>query len=401
MWTAVVLTSAIAGCQVRGLIGSNESAADGETAESGTARDPALSGTGGNESDDSVGTGGASGSGGHGSSPTHGEVDESSSGGELRFDVPPRDDPGVCAPPTFPSCDDGPADALGWHQVLGLCHADDDATYAQATLPGAVGMVRGRVGGELSPFSPREGDRMLVLSTGDASEFEMSVDQLRARHPLKCRDPLLCPSSNLGGPRREGLPDPIDWRPVHEHGDCSDEPGLVGSGDCSNSLVGPWTGGDGAFDYSELRMRAQVPRFTDALAFDFAFFSSEYPVYTEGEHATPYNDMFIAWLESEAWTGNVSFDDGLRPITAQSVFMDYRSASESCPHCTAPELTGFSMERHGGTKWLNTKAPVVPGETLELVFAIFDLSDSSLDSVVLLDGFEWSCSSSRPVTTEG
>ena len=197
------------------------------------------------------------------------------------------------------------------------------------------------------------------------------------------------------------LPSPLDWRPVHAHRDCTHDPTLVGSGDCSNSLADPWQSGDGAFDYGELRMVAEVPRFTDAISFDFAFFSSEYPLYTEGELATPFNDMFVAWLESEAWTGNISFDDAMQPITAQSVLMDYRSPSESCPECSAPELEGFSMEHHGGTRWLNTKAPVIPGETIELVFSIFDLSDSSLDSVVLLDGFEWSCSSSRPITTEG
>ena len=197
------------------------------------------------------------------------------------------------------------------------------------------------------------------------------------------------------------LPSPLDWRPVHAHRDCTHDPTLVGSGDCSNSLADPWQSGDGAFDYGELRMVAEVPRFTDAISFDFAFFSSEYPLYTEGELATPFNDMFVAWLESEAWTGNISFDDAMQPITAQSVLMDYRSPCASCPECSAPELEGFSMEHHGGTRWLNTKAPVIPGETIELVFSIFDLSDSSLDSVVLLDGFEWSCSSSRPITTEG
>jgi len=387
-----------AGCQVRGLVGSNESAADGESSAAGgggsgeTGADTRTTNSGG-------GTGGSSA--GAGSGLTAGQDDGSSSGdAQSRLDLPEGENSETCAPPTFASCDAGEPSDLRWQHVIGLCGQDQKAEFEKTTRDGALAIVKGRIGGPKSPFSPREGERMLVLSTGDASELAMTPDQLRARHPLDCEDPTYCPSTDLGGSRIETLPKPLDWEPVHAYRDCADEPHLVGQGDCSNSLQEPWQSGDGAFDYGELRMEAEVPRFTDAIEFDFAFFSSEYPLYTDGG-AMPFNDMFVAWLESEAWTGNVSFDDSLRPITAQSVFMDYRSASDSCPDCYAPELEGFSMEHHGGTRWLTTKAPVVPGETIELVFAIFDLSDPSLDSMVLLDGFKWSCSGSRPITTEG
>lgn len=396
---ALVLT----GCQVRGLVGSNESADSGPSAESvsgGADSSPSDGGSVGVSA--SGGTGGDGASGGTTSRDSEDSGDASSSGHEdARFDVSPGDTSMACAPPKFPPCDGGAEHKLEWQHVLGLCDEDAKASYHEATLPKSVALIKGRVGGPHSPYSPREGQRMLVLSTGDASELSMTTDEIRAKHPLECEDPLGCPSTDLGGARRNKLPDPMTWRPVHTSRDCSDDPGLIGEGDCSNSLAEPWQSGDGAYDYGELRMVAEVPRFTDALAFHFAFFSSEYPLYTEGEDAAPFNDMFVAWLESEAWTGNVSFDDALQPITAQSVFMDYRSPSEDCPDCAAPELDGFAMEHHAGTKWLTTKAPVVPGETIELVFSIFDLSDSSFDSMVLLDGFEWSCSSSRPITTEG
>ena len=35
--------------------------------------------------------------------------------------------------------------------------------------------------------------------------------------------------------------------------------------------------------------------------------------------------------------------------------------------------------------------PVTPGEHITVVFAIFDLSDSILDSYVFIDNFEWGC----------
>lgn len=399
--TALCCAALLSGCQVRGLVGSNESADD-------TADDAAVSaGMGGSgegletaASNSGGGTGGesASGSGGTGVAS---DGDASSSGNpHARLDVGPGDDSDVCAPPSFPACDDGDGHGLRWQRALGLCDGDSDAAFSQSTRPGALSIVKGRLGGPKSPFSPREGKRMVVLSTGNASDLMLSPEGLRSKHPIECEDPLFCPNSDLGGGRRGVLPAPMTWRPVAGNGDCTDNPSLVGEGDCSNSLANPWLGGDGAYDYGELRMRAEVPRFTDALQFDFAFFSSEYPVFTEDADVA-YNDMFVAWLESEAWTGNVSFDDSMQPITVHSVFMDYRSASDSCPDCAAPELEGFAMEHHAGTKWLTTKAPVVPGETIELVFAIFDLTDATFDSAVLLDGFEWSCSSTRPITTEG
>jgi hypothetical protein len=111
--------------------------------------------------------------------------------------------------------------------------------------------------------------------------------------------------------------------------------------------------------------------------------------------------MYVAWLESEAWTGNISFDEDGSPITVHSVFLDYRTASAQCPTCQAPELAGFSMQEHAGTKWLTTRAPVEPSEQIEVVFAIFDLTDNMFDSVVLLDGFRWSCADGPPVTWAG
>ena len=58
---------------------------------------------------------------------------------------------------------------------------------------------------------------------------------------------------------------------------------------------------------------------------------------------------------------------------------------------TRPEFDGTCMKRHGATKWLSTVAPVQEQEEITLVFAIFDLSDSRLDSFVLVDNFRWLC----------
>ena len=59
------------------------------------------------------------------------------------------------------------------------------------------------------------------------------------------------------------------------------------------------------------------------------------------------------------------------------------------------------MEGHAGTKWLTTTAPVTPGETIEVVLAVFDLSDGVLDTVVLVDNFLWTCEGGPPITIPG
>ncbi|HLT39947.1 MAG TPA: hypothetical protein VK034_26885, partial [Enhygromyxa sp.] len=96
------------------------------------------------------------------------------------------------------------------------------------------------------------------------------------------------------------------------------------------------------------------------------------------------------------WTGNVSYDEQHRPVSLNSSFLEYRDGNANndpvCQNgCTAPELHGTCMQGHAGTAWLRTTAAVVPGETITVVFAVFDVGDSVLDSFVFLDNFRWGC----------
>jgi hypothetical protein len=43
----------------------------------------------------------------------------------------------------------------------------------------------------------------------------------------------------------------------------------------------------------------------------------------------------------------------------------------------------------GATAWLTTSAPVIPGESIWLDFHIWDTGDSALDSLVIMDDFQW------------
>jgi hypothetical protein len=96
--------------------------------------------------------------------------------------------------------------------------------------------------------------------------------------------------------------------------------------------------------------------------------------------------MFVAWLESGSWTGNVSFDELGNPISLNAAFLDFRDDEG-----TLPEFASTCMRKHAGTKWLSTTTQVTPGEEILLVFAIFDLADPILDSYVLIDNWRWGC----------
>jgi hypothetical protein len=171
-------------------------------------------------------------------------------------------------------------------------------------------------------------------------------------------------------------------------GDCTANPALVGTGDCSNTIEGQFSQGVSANDYVEMRFTVQVPPDVVSFSYDFAFSSTEYPWY----YGSEYNDMYIGWLESELWTGNVSFDAAGNPISLNAGFLEYTDNDA--------ELSGTCMRQHAATGWLTTTAGVTGGENITVVFAIFDLSDSILDSYAFIDNFEWGCVPTGGPSTE-
>src|SRR5690606_31741518 len=102
---------------------------------------------------------------------------------------------------------------------------------------------------------------------------------------------------------------------------CADNPDLIGMGDCSNTIESQLAGS--VNDYTELRITATVPNGVNSFSYDLAYFSFEYPDY----YLSVYNDMYIGWLESEVWTGNISFDEMGAPISLNAGFLDYRDAN--------------------------------------------------------------------------
>ncbi len=301
-------------------------------------------------------------------------------------------------------CDDAATTqgADSFAKAIGLCNTPRFTMVTAASFPfglPASRSVRAKFG---DGFLPRSGSKMIMLSTGEAKDLY--------------DDPAYHPQD--GFTFNTSTPHPLYAPP---------------------RCAAPATTPD-AKDMSELTLKLKVPQNAKSLSFNFSFFSAEYPEWV----CTEYNDRFLAILESSALdptklpatqckagaavpTCNISFDDKSQPVSINNGFFDICvSASGGSGTgaftnvCTKPtsllNKTGYEEMRvsqggsqfpnqvkmaGGATGWLNTKAPVKPGETITLRFLVLDEGDANLDSAVLIDNFKWETTSvAAPVTVD-
>jgi len=186
------------------------------------------------------------------------------------------------------------------------------------------------------------------------------------------------PGTNFG---QTGDP-PIDFLAAHG--------GSLPSGQSCN---GACPAGSGANDSVSINLRIRVPTNVDSFSYRFKFTSSEYPNYL----CSYYNDFHLALLDSGApgipADKNIALDAFGNPVSVNNVNFEVCSPTGcyTCPEGTA-ELAGTGFDDLNGaasTVWLEATAPVVPGEIITLRLMIFDASDGSDDSSVLLDDFQW------------
>ncbi len=187
------------------------------------------------------------------------------------------------------------------------------------------------------------------------------------------------------------------------------------------------------YDSAVLHLKLQAPKDAKGFSFDFRFFSREYPYYL----CSTYNDFFLTLLTDENGNplvhddGNISFDKEGNAVSVNNAFftackppacydtkaMGYTGGSacpgnfngctdDVCGKCDSyDELAAYyptpfagsgkstSMgNRGGGTAWLTTKAPIQGGQIFNLDFYIWDTGDDAYDSSVILDNFQWLCS---------
>lgn len=156
-------------------------------------------------------------------------------------------------------------------------------------------------------------------------------------------------------------------------------------------------------DDAALEVKLRAPKNANGYAFNFKFYSFEYPYYV----CTAYNDQFIALANPAPMGsigGNISFDTKKNPVSVNIAFFDVCDFNPNYPQypCAlgSAELqgtgfdtlseAGWGMKGYaGGTVWLATQAPITGGEEFSIRLAIWDTGDQALDSTALVDGFKW------------
>jgi hypothetical protein len=312
------------------------------------------------------------------------------------FDVPGNgcDDDADGKPDVLAACDESlpvTGDAEAFVRSIGLCKAATanswglvSAKYtrgwniAEAPPDGQHGILR-KFG---TNVGPREGNSFGVLSTGFAREYN----------------------------DENGVGSPSQQQGAFQQGVEMSGPGAVPPG-----YPRPASGCEIAKDVHDVitvELQIKAPDNAKGISFDFDFYSGEWPEFV----CTKYNDGFAAFLIAQGFNGgaldNISFDANHNPVSVNNGFFDRctpntetgcaggQIKTASCPGGEA-ELagTGFAMrgpfcgnkESSGGgsTGWLQSQAPIAPGETFKLYFFLWDTGDGRYDSSVLLDHFQW------------
>jgi hypothetical protein len=311
------------------------------------------------------------------------------------FDVPGNgcDDDGNGAVDDVVVCDaaadPAAADPKDFARALGLCSflatpsapgwgvvaARYEDGFARTTGPNPSQVATLAKFGDV--ITPRQGSRLAVMSTGYAQEYDRPAD-------LNLGDGLFKVGAGMEQAPVGGLP-----------------PGfpLAAAGCPSN---------DELHDVAGIHLEIKVPKNAQGLAFAFDFWSGEWPDYV----CSKFNDGFVAYLQTSRGGANVSFDKNGSPLSVNNGFFDRctpgtqtgclgdKLGTSTCPGGEG-ELAGtgfFQLGAYcngqtsvagGATGWLQSRALVTPGETVQLDFIVWDTGDFKFDSSVLLDELVW------------
>jgi len=223
---------------------------------------------------------------------------------------------------------------------------------------------------------PREGQRMVVLSSGIArpGNDTLAAEWLPAQGTSPSVSMCTAFKPPAGFPRR--------------------------AAGCDEKVAAPLMS-----DGIALQVTLKVPSNALALDYDFFFLSSEFPEFV----CDGYSDHFVALLKSQSPAtpadGNISFDSAGNVVSIDTAFLEvctpgtYFGRSFACKRGSSaidglgfpvqPREDGSSYIKGGATGWLHTRAPVLPGETITIRFGIWDTQDPLGDSTVLLDNVFW------------
>ena len=150
-------------------------------------------------------------------------------------------------------------------------------------------------------------------------------------------------------------------------------------------------------DSVALTLTLNVP--TNAIGVRFAsnFMTREYPHFL----CSPFNDVYAVFMSDPDTDElrNIVFDSAGNPLTVNNALLRacVRGGPLTCPLGAEPLVgavdssctSGSEGTVGGGTDCVQTTASVRPGSTITMSFMIWDSGDGVLDSVALIDAFEW------------
>ncbi len=240
-----------------------------------------------------------------------------------------------------------------------------------------------------------DSEAVLVLSTGTLPEAGL-VDEVN----VEARAAELGSVNNDNQDSVSSLPEGIVVAPASASAmpyvECD------GIGDCSGTLATAFHGA--ADDLIWFTVDATVPDEAYGYTMRVGLLSAEYPE-AVGDAAS---DLFVWWHESQDYVGNLATWQGeAATVTGLATRMHEFSGEHPMLQRTGMDgRTGAPCDVAGeqvedcpigaATGWMQLRGPAVPGETIHLVAALFDQGPRDRDTVVVLDGFTWSCDACVP-----
>ncbi|MEO8549322.1 MAG: MopE-related protein [Kofleriaceae bacterium] len=253
----------------------------------------------------------------------------------------------------------------------------------------------------------------------------------------KAGSALLELSTGPGAAVGDVFPDYVALQTAPGNGGSSPFPSdflAANAGHLPNSPGCPEPNGNTANDPVMLALLVRVPVNAKSFTLQANFFSAEFPEWV----CSPYDDYFVVLLDSTYMGAtpnpadkNIAFYQAMNSQTKYPVgvnlaygntglFQQCVSGATGCSSSggqqgtiTCPsmlDLVGTGLDtpdpgrcdassvQGGGTGWLTTTGNVVGGEIMLLRVAIWNTSDESFQSLVVLDNFQWSAVETTPGT---
>ncbi len=294
-------------------------------------------------------------------------------------------------------CDSGimteTTDPMDMAQSIDLCPLTDDKSFgvvsAKLLFPdGTEGAIEAKQHAVLTAYGnvlkPKAGTSFLAFSTGDLTSTSTDTQFQTSSQP------------------------PADWFQANGGVSFPDSPA------CNGLMQQSSPGEPPVNDPIMLELVIRAPKNAEAFGVNVYYISSEFPTYV-----CQFNDFFVMLLDTAFTTTdpnlqnpadkNIAMDSLGNPLginLAQSGLFTVCCPRNKFPSCQGDEelkgtpftlnqcpsgmIGAVNMENaHGATGWLEVRGNIVPGEEFKLRMALWDTNDHALDSMVIIDNFQW------------